>query len=198
MRKAAKQATKHELTNVEIEKASNAETDTGAQLMQAVLAKPRKPRPTESTDDNKLTGIVIGMLSGSAEDGRPMVHYPGIPGDKPLAAISTENAGLHEKGHEVALGFVDGNPALPIILGLIQKPEALEQAAPAENPEEQNVNVQIDGETLTLSADREIVLKCGKSSITLTRAGKVILKGAYVSTHSTGMNRIKGGAVQIN
>ena len=58
--------------------------------------------------------------------------------------------------------------------------------------------MQIDGDRLTLSAEREIVLKCGKSSITLTRAGKVILKGAYVSTHSTGVNRLKGGSVQIN
>ncbi|MEW5071937.1 hypothetical protein AB1P14_09365, partial [Pseudomonas aeruginosa] len=38
----------------------------------------------------------------------------------------------------------------------------------------------------------------GKASITLTRAGKVIIRGAYLSSRSTGVNRIKGGSVQIN
>jgi hypothetical protein len=47
-----------------------------------------------------------------------------------------------------------------------------------ENSTDQKVDVRMDGNKLTLSADREIVLKCGKSSITLTRAGKIIVKGA--------------------
>ena len=49
-----------------------------------------------------------------------------------------------------------------------------------------------------LHARKEIVLKCGKSSITMTRAGKVIIRGTYISTKSSGANRIKGGSVQIN
>lgn len=53
-------------------------------------------------------------------------------------------------------------------------------------------------ETLVLAADREIVLRCGKASITLTRAGKVIIRGAYVGIISSGVNRIQGGSVQIN
>ncbi len=57
---------------------------------------------------------------------------------------------------------------------------------------------QLDGERLEFSAEREIVLRCGKASITLTRAGKVIIRGAYLSSRSTGVNRIKGGSVQIN
>ena len=51
---------------------------------------------------------------------------------------------------------------------------------------------------LSIDAAREIVLRCGESSITLTRAGKIILKGKYVSSHSAGVNRIKGGSIQIN
>ena len=56
----------------------------------------------------------------------------------------------------------------------------------------------IDGERLEFSAEREIVLRCGKASITLTREGKVLIKGAYLSSRSSGVNRIKGGSVQIN
>ena len=37
-----------------------------------------------------------------------------------------------------------------------------------------------------------------EASITLTRAGKVLIQGSYVSSRSTGVNRIKGGSVQLN
>lgn len=198
MGKSAPKATNRSVTNTDVVEGRGASTDSGREIMQAVLAKPRNTAAASSPQVNRISGVVIGTLSEPAEDGQPRVHYPGIPMDKPLAAISTENLGEQNIGHEVALGFVDGDPALPIILGLIQKTGAEEQATATVTPQDQSVDVQLDGDRLTLSADREIVLKCGKSSITLTRAGKVILKGAYLSTHSTGMNRIKGGSVQIN
>jgi hypothetical protein len=198
MRKAARQATKSKLITTDVREVSIAKPDSGRELMQAVLAKPRKTETFETSKDKHITGIVIGTLSEASKDGQPMVYYPGIPTGNPLPATLTTNLSHHKSGQEVALGFVDGDPALPIILGLIQKPGKQEQSAVKEATEDQVVNVKIDGDRLTLSAEHEIVLQCGKSSITLTRAGKVILKGAYLSTHSTGVNRIKGGSVQIN
>ena len=44
----------------------------------------------------------------------------------------------------------------------------------------------------------EIELRCGKASLILTRAGKVLIRGAYLLSRSSGVNRIKGGSVQIN
>jgi hypothetical protein len=49
-----------------------------------------------------------------------------------------------------------------------------------------------------VSAKERLVLRCGKASVTLTRAGKVIIEGSYVVSRSTGVNRIKGGSVQLN
>ena len=49
-----------------------------------------------------------------------------------------------------------------------------------------------------LTAEHEIVLRCGKASLTLTRAGKVLIRGTYLLSRSSGVNRIKGGSVQIN
>lgn len=60
------------------------------------------------------------------------------------------------------------------------------------------VRAILDTERRVISADREVVLQCGKASITLTRAGKVIIRGEYVLTRSAGVNRIKGASVQIN
>lgn len=58
--------------------------------------------------------------------------------------------------------------------------------------------IEIDGRRMVFTAQQEIVLRCGKSSITLTRAGKIIISGEYVVSRSSGVNRIRGGSVQIN
>jgi Domain of unknown function (DUF6484) len=198
MRKTARPDTQTSLAPANPCEDSSGAAESGREIMRSVLAKPRKPAADESQGPNIYSGIVIGTLAEPDEDGRPMVYYPGIPGDRPLPAILTGSPAGYQAGCEVALGFVEGNPALPIILGLIRKTAAPGQSTPLETSQTRLVDVQLDGDRLTLTADREIVLKCGKSSITLTREGKVILKGAYLSTHSTGVNRIKGGSVQIN
>ncbi|MBW2636717.1 MAG: hypothetical protein JRC86_04200, partial [Deltaproteobacteria bacterium] len=59
-------------------------------------------------------------------------------------------------------------------------------------------DVTIDGRRVTFDAKEQIELRCGKSSIILTRAGKVLIHGAYLLSRSTGANRIKGGSVQLN
>jgi hypothetical protein len=51
---------------------------------------------------------------------------------------------------------------------------------------------------LIVSAREQLILRCGAASITLTKSGKVLIQGAYVSSTSTGVNRIKGGSVQLN
>lgn len=66
------------------------------------------------------------------------------------------------------------------------------------NPPEETAAATTDGERLVLTAEREIVLQCGGASITLTRAGKIIIRGEYVVTRAAGVNRILGGSVQIN
>jgi hypothetical protein len=51
---------------------------------------------------------------------------------------------------------------------------------------------------LVLTADEDITIRCGQSSITLTAAGKIIIRGKYIVSRSSGVQRIKGGSVQIN
>ena len=61
-----------------------------------------------------------------------------------------------------------------------------------------SLRIEADDERFVVSAEREIVLRCGDASITLTRAGKVIIKGNYIMSRSTGYNKIKGAAIDIN
>jgi uncharacterized protein (DUF2345 family) len=60
------------------------------------------------------------------------------------------------------------------------------------------IETDVDGKRVRIVAKDEIVLECGKASITLRRNGRVIVRGTHVETNSDGTNRIKGGQVQIN
>ena len=89
--------------------------------------------------------------------------------------------------------FEQGDPRRPLVMGRILHPEV--RLAPAT---ENGFQAIIDDRRLELKAEQEIVLRCGKASITLTRAGKILLRGAYILSRSTGVNKIKGGSVQLN
>jgi hypothetical protein len=140
----------------------------------------------------KLDGVVIGTLAGFDDSARPQVVFPGTAPDAPLTALSTVALEQKELGRSVVLQFEGGDRNKPVILGLLQQPLTSETAG------EKQIDVTLDGERLVLTADKEIVLRCGKASITLTRAGKVLIRGAYLLNRSSGVNRIKGGSVQIN
>lgn len=72
-------------------------------------------------------------------------------------------------------------------------------AAPAPVAErEPPIEALVDGKRVVIDAADEIVLRCGKASITLRRNGRVVIRGTYVETRAEGVNRVKGGSVQIN
>jgi hypothetical protein len=87
------------------------------------------------------------------------------------------------------------DPRRPIVLGVLQ--DRPTPSSGVTNPTEL-VSVKRDDDQLVLTAEREIVLRCGNASITLTRAGKVVIKGSYILSRSSGYNKIKGAAVDIN
>jgi hypothetical protein len=136
----------------------------------------------------RIDGVVIGVLMGFAEDGAPLVVYPGNPAEAAAPARTTAVLAPDDVGREVALLFEGGDPARPLVVGRLVRPEA------------RPVEVVRDGveEVLQLTAEREIVLRCGKASITLTRAGKVLIRGEYIFSRSTGVNKLKGGSIQLN
>ena len=130
-------------------------------------------------------GVQVGRVVAIDERGQPWVECPALSEEK-LIARAAIAAGDLAIDSQVVLAFENADPGLPIILGVLASPSSALAA------------VRRDGERFVLTADKEIVLECGEASITLTKAGKVIIRGAYVVTRSTGVNRIKGASVQIN
>ena len=158
--------------------------------------------------------IVIGVLEGLDEQGNVRVNFAENMSDTSLVAISTVAINQQQAGQQVALLFAEGNIEKPVIMGLIHNPlnqmienfeiipdrESSEQDSPTENTETEKTieDVCVDGKHVMIEAEEEIIFKCGEASITLTKAGKILIRGKYLLNRSTGVNRIMGGSVQIN
>jgi len=129
---------------------------------------------------------VVGVLWGLDEKGTPLVRFEGAPEGGSVAARSVVPLNSGTIGCDVVLMFEQGDLTRPLIMGILRtaRPEPIQ--------------AKLDGEKLVFTADREIVLSCGDASITLTAAGKVLIRGTYVLSRSSGANRIKGAAVEIN
>jgi len=144
-------------------------------------------------DTNYIDGVIIGILVGIGDNGLPLVAFPGNPEAIALHARSCAPISSEDIGREVALLFEGGDRTKPLVVGCIQRSDRTKAKIATTN-----FQVDVDNQCCVLSANREIVLRCGKASITLTRAGKIILRGTYLLSRSSGVNRIKGGSVQIN
>jgi Domain of unknown function (DUF6484) len=148
----------------------------------------------------KLDGVVIGTLVGLKDSGTPLIDFPSNPIGSQVKARCTVILSANDVGRQVALMFEGGDSRKPIVIGLLQHPggNQSDSLRIISNKPQNPLDVQVDGERLVVTAQHEIVLRCGKASITLTRAGKVLIHGEYLLSRSSGVNRIKGGSVQIN
>jgi Domain of unknown function (DUF6484) len=143
--------------------------------------------------------IVIGELLQALPGAAPKVRWPQGPGDG-VTAASLVAVGVANHGAAVALSFA-GGLAQPLILGLLWDPASAppaQPAAPAVAAAQPPLQVQADEQTLEITAQQSLTLRCGQASITLTADGQVLLRGSYVSSHASGTQRIKGAAVRIN
>jgi hypothetical protein len=157
------------------------------------MARLLKARPTKRQVTATLPAVTIGELLAIADDGKsPLVIYSGQPGTAALRARTVLDLHGAHIGQSVVLQFEGGDPTLPIVMGVLRQTDNQPLEASG------NVQVDADGVRMVVSAKEQMVLQCGKASITLTKAGKVLIQGSYVSSRSTGVNRVKGGSVQLN
>ena len=170
------------------------EPDAGSELT-TLLARPRAfdagepwPGPAAAT---------TARFHGFDQDDAPLLaglrHFPG----EVVRARTTVALQSGHIGCTVLVMCEDGDWTLPIVIGVMQEHRKDDVVLPVGSGA-LSVQVHADGDRLVLNAEREVVLQCGAASITLTRAGKVLIQGSYVMTRSTGYNKIKGAAIDIN
>lgn len=155
----------------------------------------RRPCASPTSPSMPQTGVAVARFAGFDLQDRPLVAGIALLPGQVVAARSLVAMRQAMLDAQVAVLFEAGDPGLPIIVGVLQdRPETqLTLRVPGNATQ-----AQVDGDHVVISAEREIVLRCGDASITLTRAGKVIIKGNYIISRSTGYNKIKGAAVDIN
>jgi Domain of unknown function (DUF6484) len=167
--------------------------ETTGGVLECLLAEPG----VGETRAAATSGIIVGTLSGFDGAGRPLVTWASSDPSAAVAARSTVALDPDQAGQEVVVAFEGGDPSKPIVLGALSRPRTAPRAVDVSSLP-LGLEADVDGEALVLTAKREIILRCGKASITLTRAGKILIRGAYLLSRSTGVNRIQGGSVQIN
>lgn len=172
--------------------------------------------------------ILLGTLAAIDSQGQPQVSFAGMNSQGAVTALATVAVSQQHIGRQVALLFANGDFRKPVIMGVVHSPlndllenfsilhnievassevaavelvdedpfagkpvVALERPAPLET-------MHVDGKRVVIEGQEEIVLSCGESSITLTKAGKILIRGKYLLSRSSGVNRILGGSVQVN
>jgi len=157
--------------------------------------------------------IILGELKSLDTNGNALVDYECNPDPLPQTAVSTLAVTRQHLGRQVALLFASGDLRRPVIMGFIHNPleELLEQFVQPSMSEAKSLDqrsmeavaaadqiVRVDGRQIVIEGQDEVVLKCGEASITLSKNGKIALRGKYLLSRASDVNRILGGSVQVN
>lgn len=161
-------------------------------VFELLTSASREATETQRDPKASLNGVLRGVISEFDQaTGHIHIVVPSQSMLEPMVARSAVPITQADVGCEVLVAFEEGDVRFPYIVGLLWQPEQ-------RPPTQQAIEAKVDGEQVVIEGKKEIVLKCGKASITLTRAGKILIRGAYVLSRSSGVNRIKGGSVQVN
>lgn len=161
------------------------EEDPFQRLLEGVVA-PAAPLPSPAS-------ATVARLAGFDVLDRPLVGgLEGLAGEI-VPSRSTVPLATAHVGREVLVVCLDGDLRRPVVIGVFDPAAPTPTGTPAVP-----VPVEVDGQRLVLRAEREIVLECGDSSITLQRSGRIVVRGRDILSRSSGLQRIKGAAVDIN
>jgi hypothetical protein len=146
-------------------------------------------------------GAVVGRLV-AFENGEVRVELPGARGalvarisasidDAALAAAARER-------QEAVLLLEEGDPSRPILVALLRSRTPLVDALLAGPLPAAERVARVDGKRVVVEGKEEVVLQCGRASLTLRRDGKVVLRGVNVVSQAERVHKVRGGKVQIN
>lgn len=169
--------------------------------------------PLAAAPTPTVGGVVIGILTGFAEDGQDptaLVDFDGNPSPGAVAARALTALGPGDIGKSVALQFERGDIALPVVIGLLYG-----SANPSHPPNQHDsrltgvaaalsrlartpLQISLGDDEVVLTAERKLTLRCGGASITLDADGDIEMRGQNLLSRAAGQNRIKGSSVSLN
>ena len=88
-------------------------------------------------------------------------------------------------------------PAIAVLAEGLRQP-VLWCTFPAPEHEALSEHIKLEGRTIELAASESVTIRTGKSTITVSVAGEVEVRGKNILSRATNLNRIRGGGVRIN
>ena len=156
----------------------------------------------QSNYQSAVLGNKIARLVPSESQTAIMVQWENHPPvtARHLANIDTQELlGCEQQGREVLINFIDNDINQPVIIGVMASVVDDMVKIELESKEKPTkANVVSDGESVLITAEKDILLVCGKSSLMLRKDGKIIAKGTNILSRASATNKIKGGSVEVN
>lgn len=172
--------------------------DENAARMQS---RRKKAEVVELRSDKPL-GPLVGTVT-RYERGEVRVDFPGNEQGPLLARVSAtldapalETAAANRQ--EALLLFEGGDPGRPVLVSLLRSATPMVDLLLGQPRQQAPDHVRVDGERISIEGKEEVVLRCGKASLTLRRDGKVLLRGVNVVSQADQIHKVRGGKVQIN
>jgi hypothetical protein len=136
---------------------------------------------------------VVRELLALLDNGRTAL-IAAAPGENvAVRGRTTIDLGRDDVGQQVLALFENGDPQRPVVVGVLRVDRTIAPTSLSDN-----VEVSADGERMIVNAQRELVLRCGKASISLQQDGTVRIVGERILSRATGPNRVQGGSVLLN
>jgi hypothetical protein len=173
--------------------------------MRRVQSRRKRAEPQAQVVDlraDRALGSVVGFVS-SYRRGEVSVDFPGNERGPLAARVSTalDGAALEAAAatqQDALLIFEGGDPARPILMSLLRSVTPMVDLLLGQPHQPAPDHVRVDGERVSIEGKEEVVLRCGKASLTLRRDGKVLLRGVNVVSQADQVHKVRGGKVQIN
>jgi hypothetical protein len=135
--------------------------------------------------------VVIGELVEIDAGGVAWIDWPDHAGGPVRARTLVQIDSASPQ--PILIAFV-GSAAEPIVLGLLH--DRLVREAPP--PGSAAVTVSDDGRTVSIEAAERLELRCGDTTLVMTAAGDLVLRGERIVSRASETNKIRGAAVLIN
>lgn len=161
----------------------------------------KAPRPVAAPvrPAERVAGARVGTVV-AFERGEVRVTFDGSSAiARPLAGVDDEALEQAARGRaEAVLLFEEGDPRRPLLVGLLRSRTPLVDALLAGPLPAIPAVARVDGKRVAIEGKDEVVLQCGKASLTLRSDGKVVLRGVNLVTQADRVHKIRGGKVQVN